>query len=486
MIDKTPAISPHLLCSEQWAENEFETANFGHKRLKDRLIKIARQFAAASAANIPQACGEWSQSKAAYRFCDNEAVDPREIIEAHRRATLGRMKDQELILVIQDTTALNFSTHAQTEGLGPIGGNRDKTVGLLAHSLLALDQRGFALGLLGVAVTARDPKSFRIERRKRNCKPIEQKESRKWLEGLESTLKAARELPASCRILEMTDREGDIYEHFALGLEAQRVRKEGARVDLLVRSKHERRIVGSESTLWKGLGDQPARGELVLEVPAKPGSKARQATLSIRWSKVRIAAPATREKYRKHNEDLTLWAIEAREEQVPQGGQPLCWRLLTTLEVESFEQAVEAVRHYSLRWQIELFHKVLKSGCGVEKRQLETAERLKRVLMIDMVVAWRILALARMGRETPGTPASALLAVHEWKALYSFIHKTGKAPKHPPDLGKALRWIGQLGGFLGRKGDGYPGPVVLWRGMQRLADIAQAWLVFNPEVVGNA
>ena len=182
------------------------------------------------------------------------------------------------------------------------------------------------------------------------------------------------------------------------------------------------------------------------------------------------------------NHAPSLWAIEAREENRPKGATAICWRLLTTLETNTLAQALEKVR-----WQIEVFHKVLKSGRQAEDRQLETAARLRRSLALDMVVAWRIFALTKMGRKTPKSPASAIFTEPECQALYAYIHKTRRVPDQPPTLGQVLRWVAGLGRFLGRKGDGNPGPTVLWRGMSRLADITKAWETFNqPELVGNA
>ena len=115
----------------------------------------------------------------------------------------------------------------------------------------------------------------------------------------------------------------------------------------------------------------------------------------------------------------------------------------------------------------------------MEERQFEEADRLRRYLAVDDVVAWRVLYLTMLGRELPDMPCAAILEAHEWQALYCFIHKTNRPPKETPTLQQATRWIAQLGGFLGRKSDGEPGITVIWRGLQRLSDLAEAWRLFR-------
>lgn len=158
----------------------------------------------------------------------------------------------------------------------------------------------------------------------------------------------------------------------------------------------------------------------------------------------------------------------------------ISWLLLTTVRVDSFETACERVQWYTCRWLIEVYHKVLKSGCRVEERQFAFADRIERYLALDSVIAWRVLFLTMIGRELPNLPCTAILEAHEWQALYCFIHKTPIPPLEPPSLQLAVGWIAQLGGFLGRKRDGAPGPIVVWRGLQRLSDLAIAWQLFHP------
>ena len=215
-------------------------------------------------------------------------------------------------------------------------------------------------------------------------------------------------------------------------------------------------------------------------MPPKEGHPARLAALSIRFGEVTLRALGLK----ADQPPLTLWAVEAREVRPPKGARPICWRLLTTLRVATAEAAVEKVRWYAQRWQIEVLHKVLKSGCKVEQRQLETAARLQRVVMVDLIVAWRVLALCKAGRETPQGLASDWLSAEEWRALWCYMNQRTRPPRRPPSVHQAVKWIAQLGGFLARRRDGEPGPVVVWRGLQQLRAITAAWKRFGHEKCG--
>ena len=177
---------------------------------------------------------------------------------------------------------------------------------------------------------------------------------------------------------------------------------------------------------------------------------------------------------------IALWAVWAQEINPPSGQKPICWCLLTTVPVRTLAEAIERIQWYVKRWTIEDFHRVLKSGCQVEARQLTTRERLQRALAIDMVIAWRIMDLNKAARLQPDSPADQWLSTDEWKALYCSVHQTRDLPDQPPTIGEAVRWIAHLGGFLARKSDGHPGPMTLWRGLQRLNDIVSSWQVFGP------
>jgi hypothetical protein len=448
-----------------WARAEFGHAELGDDRRTDRLLMIATAFAQQPTASIPQACGPGPATQGAYRFFENDDLDPEAIRDAHQQATLGRVRQLPIVLALQDTSSLNYSTHPQTTGLGPIGTRQQNIIGLLLHSTLAVTPTGQPLGLLHTVVRARDPKGAGSARH-RHRKPTAEKETQKWLESLSACQAVAAECPQTL-VVNIGDREGDCYDLFAQGQAAPA----DARAHLLVRSKHDRRLAGQATRLWAHVGRRRSAGQLKVRVGRRGEQPARLATLAIRFCAVTLQAPVRR----AGQLPLHLWAIEAREPRPPAGVAPIVWRLLTTLPITSLAEACEKVGWYAQRWQIEVIHKVLKSGCQIEQRQLETAQRLERALAVDQVVAWRLLALCKAGREQPDAAVSAWLEQAEWEALWWQVHQRPTPPRTPPTVRQAVRWIAQLGGFLARKGDGEPGPITLWRGLHRLHDLTAMW-----------
>lgn len=447
-----------------WALTEFGNAQLGDERRTHRLQMIATAFAQQPTASLPQACGPGPATQGAYRFFENDDVAPEAIRAAHQHATLDRVRRCPLVLALQDTTALNYSTHPKTRGLGPLGSHSPKTIGLLLHSTLTVTPTGQPLGFLHSAVRARTRAHGTAQSRHR--KSVAQKESRKWLDSLSACQALAPQCPDTT-LVNVADREGDLYELFAQALAPT----EGPPVHLLVRSRHNRQLAGQDRRLWDAVSRTRAAGSLQVRVGRRGEQPGRPATLQVRFRPVLLAAPG-----RKADQPpLNLWALEARELRPPQGVSAIRWQLLTTLPVTTLAEACERIGWYAQRWQIEVLHKVLKSGCQIEQRQLETAARLERVLAVDLVVAWRLLALCKAAREHPDAAVSAWLSQTEWEALWCHVHQRTTPPQMPPNVRRAVRWIAQLGGFLARKSDGEPGPMTLWRGLHRLNDLAAMW-----------
>jgi hypothetical protein len=453
-----------------WANNELAHAQLPDRRLVRRLMTIATDFAQHPTAPIPQACGSWGRTKAAYRFFDNDAVQPEAILAAHVQATVQRLQTHPVVLCAQDTTTLNYSTHPQTRGLGPISNNRDKTLGLFLHSTLALTPAGQPLGLLQAQTWARSARHFGRSSHQRNRTPRAQKESQKWLDSLSACQALADQCPGTT-LVNVADREGDLYDLFQQAL-APSTRR---RVHLLVRAQHNRQVAHPQQYLWDWLAAQPSQARLKIPVPRNDGQPGRLATLAIRFVAVTLRPPCLKQ----DQPPIRLWAVEAREVRPPSGAQRICWRLLTTLPVTTAPAAIQKVAWYARRWQIEILHKVLKSGCQVEQRQLETRARLQRVLMVDLLVAWRVLSLCKAARQTPQAPASDWLSGQEWRALGCYYQQEPCPPRCSPTLRQAVRWIAQLGGFLARRRDGEPGPIVVWRGLRELQAITAAWRRFG-------
>ena len=249
--------------------------------------------------------------------------------------------------------------------------------------------------------------------------------------------------------------------------------------ELLIRAKHHRRINHELKLVRYAIAQTPSSGQLVISVPRKDEKPTPEATLTVRHASLTFPAPSNR-RPTATKEEITLNVISAREDNPPAGETPINWLLLTTLEVNDFSEAVLCILWYTYRWLIERYHYVLKSGCRIEHLQLETAERIKKALATYAIVAWRLLWLTYQARQNPELPCDTILETHEWQSLYCHFHHVPLPSSQPPSLKQAVIWIAQLGGFLARKHDGFPGVKTLWRGLPRLHDIASTWKLLHP------
>ena len=446
-----------------WVHREFGAARLGDRRLERRLLEIAAAFAAQPTAAIPQACGSWPATKAAYRFFDHERTTMDCLLEPHRGATVERMRREPVVLVVQDTTSLNYTGRPDMQGIGLIGSWANGPKGLLLHNTMAFRPDGLALGLLDVQCWRRDPAEFGVKKQ-RQAKAIADKESAKWLRPLAAVEQAARHCPDS-RLVTVCDREADIYELFELA------HRQGH--ELLVRAMQDRGLHHDDDDdedsgrLRAHMASLAPAAEVELAVPRHAGQPARTARMAVRFANLTLAPPG-----KKTNlPSLPMTVVWSREIDPPPGvDQPLDWMLLANRPVDALDQALERLRWYACRWNIEVFHRTLKSGCNIEDRQLGTADRLEACLAIDMVVAWRIQHLTWFGRAVPDMPCTAVFDDDQWKAIVVF--KTRKPPPpQPPSLRQMIVMVAMLGGFIARKRDGEPGTETLWIGLQRMDDI---------------
>ncbi len=222
-----------------------------------------------------------------------------------------------------------------------------------------------------------------------------------------------------------------------------------------------------------------------MEIPrGKQGLKSRKAQLTLRAGHVRVAVPVNKRKYLGIEESVEMWIIEAIELNPPSGTAAVCWRLLTTEPVLTAGDAERLVACYALRWRIEMLFRILKSGCRVEQRQMQTVEKLKAFIALDLVIASHLLAMTMQARSKPDEPADRWLEQEEWEALCVQASGGGAAPMESPTIKEAVLMIAKLGGFLGRKSDGDPGSDVLWRGLAKLKIYATAWRVFSQKTCG--
>ncbi|MEG5037310.1 IS4 family transposase [Microcoleus sp. AT3-D2] len=449
---------------EQWVRQELEKTDLGDPRRTNRFMKIVSNLSNKPESSVPEASGTWAETKATYDFWDSPYIKPAQLRKGHVDATVERIKNHQIVLAIQDTTELNYTTHKAVKGVGYL--DSKYASGLKVHSTLAATTEGLPLGIIDQYVWARAPKSLG-KAAKRSQKSTEEKESQRWLDALKNTLYI---IPNSQKVVTIADREADFYDLFAC---ANR-----EKADFLIRATQNRCLEFSSNHLKAEMELVEPQATMTVELKRNPTRPSRVATLTIRYKTLTIQPPKNRAKQEKLS-PLELQVILVRESSAPSEAEAIEWWLLTTLPITCIEDVTTYVSWYSYRWLIERYHYVLKSGCGIEKLQLETAERLEMALATYSIVAWRLLYITHLARSAPDASCEIMLSHREWQALYATIYHKSYPHSSPPTLGEAVGWIAKFGGFLGRKHDGFPGVKTLWRGLRRLDDIMTGWLLFN-------
>lgn len=465
--------------------DEFVDADLKDERRNRRLDKVVSALAKSPAASICAASGGWAETTAAYRLLGCEKVTAEALLAPHRQAVAQRCAQYECVVVSQDTTELDFTHMKAVEGLGPL--NDETRRGFFMHGLYAVSEAGVPLGLLHAEINVRSDDHFRVAAT-RKTRPIEEKESHRWVEGYRKTQELAEALPG-CEVFSISDREGDIYEVF----EAWQKIEEGPRAEWVIRANQDRALLGvvdgDPDKLFKALEQSELLGEIEFEIRAKKHrttKKKGSTTQSPRSARtvrqaIRVKKITPRPPYRqgKKMAPVSFWAVLAEEIDPPVGEDPIRWVLLTSKKADTFAKACRILNLYLRRWDIEVFHRVLKTGCRVESIQLKKSEATIKALMIYAVISWRILYLTHLGRHYPELPCGSVFEEAEWKATCVVVN--GKMSEREPTLGEFIAMVGKLGGHLGRKSDGAPGPQSIWQGLARVKDFAWAWHAFHNE-----
>lgn len=464
---------------------EFIGVDLNDQRLSKRLIRIADRLGKYCQASIPAAADGRAEMEAIYRFVDNEKVSPQKLTSRHRQATLERIGQCVVALLVQDTTELDVTRPTQqVQGAGPL--THDSRRGSLYHPLMAFDAEGLALGTVWNKHWVREAihtNRTAAEKSADNCrKPIEDKESFRWLEGVRAALDVARECPQTQCIV-MADSEADIYDVLA----EPRVTEAGRRLEILVRAAGDRNLEEDDKKLLSSVRSTPCLYRATVDVsrrtqktnvkderPRKRSRDARLAEVEIRATRVTIRSPRNRPK----RPSLTYNVVLVEETAPPEGEVPIQWILITSLPIDTLEDIQRIVGYYCHRWHIEIFFRTLKSGCRIQERYFETMNRLENCLAIYIVIAWKILYLCRLGQECPDLPCDVIFSDSEWKAVYTIV-KHKPAPSQPPTLNEVIRLIASMGGYVIRKTT-TPGTQTLWLGLQRVHDLANAWDTFGP------
>jgi len=409
------------LRNAQWVKAEFGAADLGHRDATERLVRIAQAKAQNPSAPYTECfAGDRHELKAYYRFINkkHERMTPADILSAHRQETIRRIKGHRRVLAVRDTTDLDFSDRLHCNDLGDIGKNQTGAVsqGLKMHSLLPFTESGLPLGVLGTTIYA----SHFDSEQKAQDRPIEEKESYRWLRDIDELVKLSEWVPDT-ELIAVGDRESDLFELFDYR------RRKARHIHLLTRARYDRCLQDEPLKLFAHLEALPVLAEATITVPrqrekkGKPsqpgriGLPARRAKVQLRWDRVTISAPKTTQT--RHMLPVELWALLLAEVDSPEGAKPLRWVLLTTVPIESRKQALRCLRWYTRRWRIEEWHRVLKSGCRIEAHQHQSAAKLARAIAIDTVMAWRVMLLTLLGREAPDLRADLIFEPWECRLL---------------------------------------------------------------------
>ncbi len=459
-----------------WIENELKGCEFPDVRLGKRFKTIVEKLATGIGRSLPFACQDWANTKAAYRFLDNPRISEAEILEGHFQATYERFTASPgTILVLHDTTEFTFR-RKHTEAIGKLhktvagqkrpGRPRFHTVGgLLMHSSLVVTTEGLPLGLANVKFWTR--KRFKGSRALA-CKinatriPIEKKESVRWIDSLKQSADRLRD-PNRC--IHIGDRESDIYELFCAS--------EKANTHFLVRTCVNRLAGDGTHTVYDEMSSERVKAVYRIRVVNNKGVSS-QATLEIRYRRILVNPPIGKH---KRYPTLSLTVIYAQERGKAKDRDPIDWKLVTDLPVTNRYEAIEKLHWYSMRWKIETFHKVMKSGCKAEESKLRTAERLTNLMAIFCIIAWRVFWLCMINRISPDNTAKTVFTETEMRLLDHLISVKNESQKKT--IKKYLTLLAKLGGYLDRSHDPPPGNMVVWRGFRRLTDIHLGFSLAN-------
>jgi len=429
---------------------ELAHLDLGDLRRSKRFEKIVMQLVSNPSSSINDQAYEWADIKGTYRFFSNENITESAIAEAIVQATRQRSLQNETVLCIQDTTNIAFDS--SSEGLGYLDHGRGK--GLMSHNILATDATGRPLGLLSQRIWARD-KNEMGKAKDRQQKPIADKESYRWIQGVEDCEK----LLSDCKkIITVADREADIYELLSM--------RRAPNSELLIRATFDRKtLLGNP--MWKEVEKEKVIAKFDLAVGNAVSGETKVARMSIRAGQLLLAPPEKKPSLPA----IQVYGLLVKEENAATRNKPLEWRLISSMQINDAQSAVQMVTWYSYRWRIERFHYILKSGCKLEDLQLRSVRGLRKAVLMYSLSAFKLMQLMYESRTNPDQASTNFLSQKECEAVYYYHHKAKLHQKQPLTLEKAVWMIAKMAGYIGRKNDGPPGIKNIWEGLKKLNTI---------------
>jgi hypothetical protein len=464
----------------EWAVEHFGGAELSHVKRVDRAVTIAEAMAESPGKSLTQMFAHPYDLKAAYTFFRHPEATPDNLQAGHRERVLCEMEKPGRYLMIADTSEVLCTETGEIVGLGPVGASKDKQIGFLLHSVLAVrwpaesnqaPPRRPSVEILGLAdqqyhVRQPRPGELKPNASLRRILPAEELESSLWE-------KASRRIgPPPNREdvvwVKVSDRGSDIFDHLC------ECKKQGHRFN--IRGRQDRVLLTEDGKragkLFETVRATASCGEVDLELRSRPGQAARRSRLQVSFTPLVLRAPQVPGHGPGAREPIACVAVRVWEPNPPSGAKALEWILLTDLEVTNFEQACEVAQMYATRWLEEEFHKAIKTGMDAEGTQLETSAAWFAIVAMKSVAALRLIEMREQARLTPEAPAeSSGLSQLELQVLRARLDKPIKT------VGEVALAIGRLGGHLNRKGDGMPGWMTLWQGWQLLQNLVEGVLI---------
>lgn len=456
-----------MLSNSAWALQQWATAELGDRRLTQRAVAIGSLMAADPAASLPEQMKAPNMLKAAYGLLNHPGVSLAALLAPHREQTLQAARQTAVVLLVEDTTELDYTAHRHKTGLGPIGNGRGR--GLLLHSTLALEPTTRTLfGLAHAAIVLRQPKA------QRSTKWARTPEGQVW----EVSVQQVGAPPTGCVWVHVSDSGSDIFEYMVVCRQAQK--------HFLLRAFRNRRLLWPEDAAAaqdptaQGLIDHvrtlppaPDSGYSIT-VPAQAGQPAREAAVVLQWACVTLRPPTHAPQAIQDLGPLTVWVVRVWELAPPPDVAPVEWVLVSSLPVATLAEARQRVDWYTCRWFCEDFHQCLKTGCSIERRQLDTGADIERLLGFALPLAVRLLQLRQTVRQAPQVPAYTVVE----PLLVTVLARQQRLDAQTLTAAQFWQQVARLGGYQGRRGDGPPGWRTVWRGWRYLATLADGARLF--------
>jgi len=455
------------LSASEWAVQQWASVELGDRRLTRRAVEIGGFMASHAEASLPNQMGSPAVLKAAYGLLNHPGVSLEALIAPHRQQTLQQAQAEKVVLFVEDTTELDFTHHPSKTGLGPIGDGRGR--GLLLHSTLAItpDTRTL-LGLAHAQVVLRQPKAERPK------KWVRTPEGQVWEV---SVTQVGRPAEGVCWV-HVSDSGSDIYAYMGTCIKEKK--------HFLIRAFRNRRLQWPEASAET---EDPAAAALLdyadslqpypgsaytITVPAKKGQPERKAQIVLQWAPITLRPPAQAPDAIQDYGPLKAWLVRAWEPNPPPDVEAVDWLLLSSLPVESLTDAQTCVAWYTCRWFCEDYHQCIKTGCQIERSQLDTAADIQRLLGFTLPIAVRLLQLRQTARQAPETPAVTVVE----PLLVQLLACRQKLDWRTLTARQFWQHVARLGGYQARRQDGPPGWRTVWQGWRYLSDLADGARLF--------